>query len=158
LLLPSRDTPSHRPATANLLCPSLRSANRCSVGTLQINTSVTASYTEPGRLVPFYLDPTLGGIDINSDDTLRGYRDYRFRGPDAVLFQVEYRHPVWGPLGLLGFYDLGNVAEQAGDLSLSGMRHDLGLGIYFHAGNRELVRFYVGFGADGARATPRFPK
>jgi hypothetical protein len=158
LWAPSHNTPSHRPWIANTMCPSLRSATRCSVGTLAITADVTTSYSGTGHQVPFYFDPTLGGADIENNDTLRGFRDYRFRGPNSVLFQVEYRHPVWGPLGVLSFYDLGEVALQPGELSLGGMRHDIGLGIYLHLGNRELVRFYVGFGSgEGTRATPKLP-
>ncbi len=39
----------------------------------------STSDRESGRQVPFYLMPTLGG-----HDSLRGFRDYRFRGPHAV--------------------------------------------------------------------------
>ena len=43
--------------------------------------------------MPFYLMPTLGG-----NDTLRGFREYRFRGPHAILLQAEYRWEIWiGP-------------------------------------------------------------
>ena len=37
-----------------------------------------------GQTMPFYLMPTLGG-----NDTLRGFRDYRFRGPHALLLQAR---------------------------------------------------------------------
>jgi len=156
--LPSRNTPTHRSPVANLFCPSLRSATRCSAGTVQLTASVVASYTAADHLVPFFFDPTLGGVNFQDVDTLRGFRDYRFRGPDMVLFQAEYRHPVWGPVGVLSFYDVGNASLRPGDLSLSGMRHDIGAGVYLHAGNRELVRFYIAFGSgEGSRISPKFP-
>ncbi len=158
LWLPSHNTPTHRPPIANIVCPGLRSATRCSIGTLMVTASVVASYTGGGdHIVPFFFDPTLGGENFQDVDTLRGYRDYRFRGPDSELFQVEYRHPVWGPIGILSFYDIGNVALQPGDLSFSGLRHDIGAGVYLHAGNRELVRFYIAFGGEGSRLSPKFP-
>ena len=37
--------------------------------------------------------PTLGG-----NDTLRGFREYRFRGPHAILGQAEYRWEIWSGL------------------------------------------------------------
>ena len=43
--------------------------------------------------VPFYLMPSLGG-----NDTLRGFRNYRFRGPHALLLQAEYRWEIWSGL------------------------------------------------------------
>jgi len=46
--------------------------------------------------MPFYLQPTLGGTDINNVDVLRSYRDYRFRAPNVVAFQAEYRRTIWG--------------------------------------------------------------
>ena len=39
---------------------------------------VSTSDTDAGETMPFYLMPTLGG-----NDTLRGFREYRFRGPHA---------------------------------------------------------------------------
>ena len=39
-----------------------------------------------GQLVPFYLQPTLGGAN-----TLRGYRFNRFYGDNSVMVNGEYR-------------------------------------------------------------------
>jgi hypothetical protein len=159
LWVPSRNTPTHRPPIANIFCPSLRSATRCSIGTVVLTASVVASYTGGSdHVVPFYFDSMLGGVNFQDVDTLRGFQDYRFRGPSSELFQAEYLHPIWGPIGVLSFYDLGNVALRPGDLSFGGMRHDIGAGIYLHAGNRELVRFYIAFGSgEGSRYSYKFP-
>ena len=72
---------------------------------------------------------------------------------------VSYTHlDVYKRQGLVSFYDAGKVALEPSGLSLSGMRHDIGLGLYLHAGNRELVRFYFGFGSgEGTRMAPKFP-
>ena len=84
--------------------------------------------------------------------------DYRFRAPSSVLFQVEYRRPVWGPFGLLAFYDLGKVALIPSDISLDHLRHDIGLGMFVRAGARELMRIYIGFGTgEGSRLQPKVP-
>lgn len=140
------------------MCPSLRSATRCSLGDLKLVGTVAASYKGAASQVPFYFDQTLGGTDINGNDALRGFADYRFRGPSSVLFQVEYRHRLWGPFGLLAFYDLGKVALLPSDLSLSHLRHDIGLGGFLRVGNREVMRVYVGFGTDEpSRIHPKFP-
>jgi hypothetical protein len=158
LWVPSHGTPKHRNWLLNGVCPSLRSATRCSLGDLKLIGAVTASYKSAGSEVPFYFDQTLGGADINGNDTLRGFVDYRFRAPSSVLFQVEYRRPVWGPFGLLAFYDLGKVALIPSDISLDHLRHDIGLGMFVRAGTRELMRIYIGFGTgEGSRLKPKVP-
>ena len=60
-----------------------------------------------GQTMPFYLMPSLGG-----NDTLRGFRDYRFRGPHALLLQAEYRFEIWSGLDAALFYDAGKVAME----------------------------------------------
>jgi outer membrane protein assembly factor BamA len=57
--------------------------------------------------MPFYFMPTLGG-----NDTLRGFREYRFRGPHAILAQGEYRWEIWSGLDGALFYDAGKVADR----------------------------------------------
>ncbi len=143
---------------ANTVCPTLRSATRCSLGDLTLTGMVSAAYTSAGSQVPFYFDTTLGGTDMEGNDILRGFATYRFRGPSAVLVQADYRHPIWGPFGLLSFYDTGKVAMQRSDVSFAQLRHDIGVGLYFRAGNRELARVYIGFGSgEPARPSFKFP-
>ena len=57
--------------------------------------------------VPFFLLPTLGG-----NDTLRGFRAYRFRGPHSILLQGEYRWEIWSAFEAALFYDAGKVAMR----------------------------------------------
>jgi hypothetical protein len=133
-------------AFTNALCPNQRSGTHCSMGSLTFVGLVSTSYTWGKSQVPFYFDETLGGADIQGNDTLRGFADYRFRAPNRELLQAEYRHTLWGPFGLLSFYDTGKVALQPSDLGFSSLRHDVGLGVYVAAGRRELMRVYIGFG------------
>ena len=51
---------------------------------------VSTSDTSAGQTMPFYFMPTLGG-----NETLRGFREYRFRAPHAILAQGEYRWEIW---------------------------------------------------------------
>lgn len=122
---------------------------------LTIHDRLTISGTSDTNVVPFYLQETLGGSDINGDPTLRGFVDYRFRAPDLMLFQVEYDHRVWGPIGLLGFYDTGEVANRAADLSFADMRHSFGFGMSIWAANKAWFKIYVGLGS-GEGAHPYF--
>jgi len=116
-------------------------------GILTIHDRLAISQTSAGNVVPFYLQETLGGSDINGQPTLRGFADYRFRGPDVMLFQVEYDHRFWGPLGGLAFYDTGQVANQVSDLDFARMRHSFGVGFSLWAGEKQWFKIYLGLGS-----------
>jgi hypothetical protein len=138
----------------SLLCEPIV-GGQCTYGQLVFNELLTASYTSGNQTVPFYLQPTLGGTDINGVDTLRGLVDYRLRAPNRILLQVEYYHNILGPIGIYGFYDEGKVALTPGDLNLTSLRHDLGVGVYFKVQNKIVIRGYIGFGA-GEGSHPNF--
>lgn len=100
-----------------------------------------------GNDVPFYLMPFLGG-----KDTLRGFRNYRFRGPHALLLQGEYRWEIWSGLEGALFYDTGKVTIQRSDLTLKGLQHAYGFGFRFNTDNAVVLRFDAAFGSrDGKR-------
>ena len=95
--------------------------------------------------MPFYEMPTLGG-----NDTLRGFRDYRFRGPHALLLQREYRIELWSALDLALFYDAGKVAMRRADLDFSDLERDYGVGFRFNSDNGIILRVDAAFGSrDG---------
>lgn len=106
---------------------------------------VSTSDAEPGQTMPFYLMPTLGG-----HDTLRGFRQYRFRGPHAILAQGEYRYEIWSGLDGALFYDAGKVANTRGDLNFKDLETDYGFGFRFNTDNAIVFRVDAGFGSrDG---------
>ncbi len=95
--------------------------------------------------IPFYLMPTLGG-----NDSLRGYRDYRFRGPHALLLQGEYRFEIWSGLDGAIFYDAGKVANRRSNLDFSDLETDYGVGFRFNTDNGIVLRADAAFGSrDG---------
>lgn len=114
---------------------------------LSIRGYLSASYTGTGKRVPFYMQETLGGSDINNQPTLRGFHDYRFRGPNLMMVQVEYSRRIWGPIGLLGFYDTGKVTTQRSDLNFGNLRHSFGFGVPVYIGGKIVFRAYVGLGS-----------
>jgi len=90
--------------------------------------------------------------DLADRDTLRGFLDLRFRAPDRMVLQGEYGHNIWGPLGILVFYETGRVGNRASDLGFSGLHHDVGVGVTLSVQNRILMRAYIGFGTgEGSR-------
>ncbi len=116
---------------------------------------IVASDASAGHAVPFYLQPTLGGTDANNDPTLRGFKDFQFRGPNAILMQVEYNHRLWKYLGAFAFYDAGKVTLSKGDLNFANLRQSYGLGVSFWMNDLVLFKIYVGLGS-GAGAHPYF--
>lgn len=120
-----------------------------------LHALIVASDASGGNTVPFYLMPTLGGTDANNDPTLRGFKDFQFRGPDAILMQAEYNHRLWRYLGAYAFYDAGKVALNTGDLDFTNLRQSYGLGVSFWMNDLVLFKIYVGMGS-GAGVHPYF--
>jgi hypothetical protein len=60
--------------------------------------------------------------------------------------QIQLMHQVYGPIGVLGFYDVGKVGLKTSDLDFDGFHHAFGVGLYFTAGNVVVFRLSVGFG------------
>jgi hypothetical protein len=106
----------------------------------------STSHAGEGSRVPFHLMPTLGG-----NDTLRGFRDYRFRGPHALSMQGEYRFEVWSGLDAALFYDAGKVAMRRRDLNLKDLEDAWGFGFRFHTSDGVLLRIDAGLGSSDGR-------
>ena len=105
----------------------------------------TAQGDEGSAGVPFYLMPTLGG-----NDSLRGFRNYRFRGPHALLLQAEYRWEIWSGLDAALFYDAGKVALRRADLNFKDLERDYGFGFRFNTAEGVIMRVDAAFGSrDG---------
>jgi len=106
---------------------------------------ISTSDADSGHTVPFYLMPTLGG-----NDSLRGFREYRFRGPHALLLQGEYRFEVWSGLDAALFYDAGKVALTHRQLGLRDLETDYGIGFRFNTDRGLVLRVDGAFGSrDG---------
>ena len=104
------------------------------------------SDTSAGRVIPFYLQDTLEGTDINGDPSLRGFADYRFRGPDSMVMEAQWDRRLWKVLGIMIFYDAGRVAMQKSDLDFSNLHHSVGGGldsvVGFEGGIPSLCRLW----------------
>ena len=92
------------------------------------------------------LMPSLGG-----HDSLRGFRDYRFRGPHAILTQTEYRFEIWSGLDAALFYDAGKVALRRADLNFKDLEDEYGFGFRFNTDNGTILRIDAGFGSSDGK-------
>ncbi len=103
------------------------------------NTSVGA-----GHVVPFYLMPNTGGRS-----TVRGFRDYRFYGPQMEVFSAESRWAIFEHLDAALFIDAGRVADRVADLGFSGLQQSVGAGIRFHTARDTVARLEVARSQEG---------
>jgi hypothetical protein len=130
---------------------------------LTLHGWASTSYNSIGNDVPFFFQPTLGGIGplgsvdedlIGSDGstgTLRGFGNFRFRDRNLLLLQAEYRWPLWGPFDVTAFVDAGKVTNRRQELDLSHLKHNYGFSISVMRGTGTLVRMDLGFGGGEGR-------
>ncbi|HEY1759963.1 MAG TPA: hypothetical protein VGG72_31620 [Bryobacteraceae bacterium] len=119
----------------------------CRFGELDLRSHVVASRTGTDSLVPFYLQPTVGGSDIDSRPSLRAYPEYRFRSPDALFVQTDYFVSITDPVGLLVFYDAGTVGPTFSSMSFAHLRQDAGVGVTLSLKGHVAAQGYLAWGA-----------
>ena len=105
----------------------------------------------PGDRVPFYLLPYVGG-----GDTIRSFREFRFRDENAGVANVEYRHKVHEMVHVAGFVDFGKVARDWQDINPHGVRRAYGFGVRGGTDEKTYVRMDIAYGADGTRVFLKF--
>jgi hypothetical protein len=107
--------------------------------------------TDAGETVPFYLQPWLGG----SDD-LRGFRPFRFRDRNSLLFNAEYRWEIFAGLDMALFADAGKVFPRRGQLNFSRLEKSGGFGFRANVRNRTFLRLDFAFSREGFQAWFKF--
>lgn len=117
-------------------------------GTVSVRMLLTSSTALSGGRVPFYLQPTLGGSDINGQRLLASFDDYRFRGPALMALQESIEHSVWGPLGISFQAEQGKVGERARDLGFGGLVHSYTLGLTVRAGGFPMMNLSYAWGSE----------
>jgi len=120
---------------------------------LRMRTS--RSTADRDSAVPFYLMETLGGAQ-----SLRGFREYRYRDTRNLLLNAEYRWEVWNYLDFALFADAGKVFADAADLDFSDLQMGYGFGLRAHAPGGSVIRIDVARSREGFRlhigGGPRF--
>jgi hypothetical protein len=111
---------------------------------LALHGWVVASGTGDGGVVPFYLQPSLGG-----HNSLRGYADYRFHDRNLLVVNAEARVAMMTHVDAAVFVDAGNVAARAGDLNMN--RKSYGAGLRLHSRRATFARLDVARGGEGWR-------
>jgi hypothetical protein len=106
------------------------------------------SDTDEGRVVPFYLQPGIGG-----HNSLRGYRDYRFHDRNFLLVNAEARASLTTHVDAAVFFDAGNVASRVAELNLD--KRAYGVGLRVHSRRQTFARLDVARGGEGWRLVVR---
>jgi hypothetical protein len=122
---------------------------------LQLLGRTSHAWAPAGNVVPFYYQDTLGGTDAEGRDTLRGYDDFRFRGPTVLLLQGDLTILVRSPIGVVVFVDAGAVASDFSGLRWDGRKTDYGVGLTASLGNQVKLRAYWAFGGEVHGMLPR---
>jgi outer membrane protein insertion porin family len=106
------------------------------------------SFSDKGALqqVPFFMQRTIGGAD-----SLRGFRQYRFRDENFLLLNLEYRWHLSEYFDAVPFVDAGRVFGRPSDFGLNGLEASLGVGGRLKFGERVIVRLDAGTGREGFR-------
>ena len=111
---------------------------------LALHGWLVATDTSPGRFVPFYLQPSLGG-----HNSLRGYADYRFHDRSMLLVTAETRIAMMRHVDAAVFFDAGEVASRVGDLNLN--KRSYGFGLRLHSRRQTFARLDLARGSEGWR-------
>lgn len=98
------------------------------------------------RRVPFFLMPTVGGAD-----SLRGFREYRFRDAAAVNLNAEYRWEAFSGLDLALFLDAGDVGPTWRSLAGKDLKSSWGMGFRFNTNRQVFLRLDIAGGREGPR-------
>jgi len=100
-----------------------------------------------GKDIPFYALSMLG-----DENTLRGFDQNRFRGKGALMFNFEYRYPIYDTWDAVIFLDEGQVFDEYEQLRLDRFHWGAGFGLRFMTSTGFLFRLEFGFSNE---KTPR---
>jgi outer membrane protein assembly factor BamA len=97
--------------------------------------------------VPFYLLPYVGGFE-----TIRSFREFRFRDQRAMWLGIEYQLRPSRYVGFAVFADRGKVTHSGEPSGWNAFREGYGAGIRFGTARQRFGRVDVGFGGgEGMR-------
>ena len=99
-----------------------------------------------GREIPFYEFPVL-----DFKHFLRSFQSRRFQDRGVLLFNVEYRYPIWATWDAYLFFDTGQAFDKFSNLRSSDFRYSGGTGIRFMSRDALLFVFQLGVGREGTK-------
>jgi hypothetical protein len=130
------------------------SPTRDVTGSIVARLFIQESVANQGHVVPFFLQPTVGGSDLNGQAILSSYPDYRFRGPDLLWMHGAYQQSLGKlPVGLFLGVDEAKVGLRRDDISFNHLRHSYSAGLTLNAGGLPAVYLLFCWGGDEGNHT-----
>ncbi len=111
-----------------------------------LRAATVLSFPGEGDVVPFYLQPTIGG-----NDNLRGFPRFRYYDDHSVLFSVEHRWHGFTGLDTAVFLDAGKVIDRKADVDLSSLQVSVGIGFRIRVLDALVSRIELAVGREGFR-------
>lgn len=93
------------------------------------------------RDVPLRSLAALGGAN-----SMRGYYAGRFRDKNQGVLQAEYRVPLFGRMGAVGFAGIGNVGPELKDLNFECLKYSYGGGVRIALNKEEKLNLRLDYG------------
>jgi len=118
-------------------------------GAVGLRALVVTSSTSADNRVPFYLQPTIGGSDLNGERLLASFDDYRFRAPHLIALQGSIEHSIWGPFGVFAQIERGKVTSTRGDLGFKDLAGSTSVGVTLRAGGFPAMTLSFSWGSEG---------
>lgn len=104
------------------------------------------SFNNTGLEVPIRSLAAFGGAN-----RMRGYYEGRYRDLCQLLFQSEYRFPVYRRFGGVVFGGTGSVSSGWKDYALNDLRYSFGAGLRYALDKKERLNIRVDYGFAGGK-------
>jgi hypothetical protein len=88
----------------------------------------------------------LGGGDLNNENFLRSYADYRFRASNLIVYELFYERKILDPVGLRLFGELGKVGIHPGDLGFADLKSSVGVSVTVRLGGAPVFELSFAWG------------
>jgi hypothetical protein len=118
---------------------------------LAVQFYTSLSNADEGNQIPFYFQEFLG-----SSDTLRGFKNFRFRDTDLLYLSAEYR---WEPSQFVEFalfYDTGKVFSDKDDFDFNDLEDSYGIGMRIKTLSSVVFRIDLGFSDEDTQIRFKF--
>jgi hypothetical protein len=111
-----------------------------------VRARMSLSVPQGGNVIPFYLQPQLGG-----PFDLRGFAGRRFYDNNLMTATAEYHWQVFSGMWLAVFADAGKVFPHWNKWGLDGLESSYGMGVRFGSSEFGAGRFDVAFSREGGQ-------
>jgi outer membrane protein assembly factor BamA len=99
------------------------------------------SLSNIGKQIPIRSLAALGGFN-----SMRGFYNGRYRDKQLLVFQSEYRFPIYKRFGAVAFGSLGDVAKSFGEFGFNDLKYSVGGGLRFALTKKEKLNLRLDYG------------